>query len=63
MKKYHRSFKRCEEFSICSEAGDGDVIGVEPAEERYTLYHIVVKGSGRVAKIFDDDYQALIRHQ
>ena len=56
MKKYTRYFKKCEEFSICEEVGDANVIGIEPAEERNTLYHIVVKGSGRVAKIFDSEY-------
>ena len=56
MKKYTRYFKKCEEFSICEEVGDANVIGIEPAEERTTLYHIVVKGSGRVAKIFDSEY-------
>ena len=56
MKKYHRYFRKCEEFSICSELGDANVIGIEEAKDRYTMYHVVVKGSGRVAKIFDNDY-------
>ena len=56
MKRYNRYFKKCEEFSICSEVGDANVIAIEEAKDRYSLYHIVVKGSGRVAKIFDNDY-------
>ena len=56
MKTYNRYLKKCEEFLICSECGDANVIGVEDAEERYTMFHIVVKGSGRVAKAFDNDY-------
>ena len=56
MKTYNRYIKKCEEFLICSERGEANVIGVEDAKERYTMYHIVVKGSGRVAKAFDNDY-------
>ena len=56
MKRYHRYFKKCEEFNICSEVGDANVVALEEAKDRYTLYHIVVKGSGRVAKTFDSEY-------
>ena len=56
MSSYNRYIKKCEEFLICSERGEANVIGVEDAKERYTMYHIVVKGSGRVAKIFDSEY-------
>ena len=56
MSRFHRYFKKCEEFALCAEVSDGNVVEVEDASDRYTLYHIVVKGSGRVAKTFDSDY-------
>ena len=56
MSRFHRYFKKCEEFALCAEVGDADVIQVEDVSERYTLYQIVVKGSGRMGKIFDNDY-------
>ena len=48
--------KRCEEFSICCEVGQEGVIVLEKSTERYTSFQIVVKGSGRMAKVFDSDY-------
>ena len=56
MSRFHRYFKKCEEFALCAEVGDTDVIHVEDLTERYTLYQVVVKGSGRMGKIFDSDY-------
>ena len=56
MKRYHRHFRKCEEFSICSELGDANVIGVEEAKGRYTLFQIIVRGSGRMAKVYDSNY-------
>ena len=46
MIRYH---KKCEEFSICCEVGDKGVIFLENAEERRTLYQIIVRGSGKMA--------------
>ena len=49
--------KRCEEFSICSQVGDSaGLVFFEPSVDRMTMYQIIVKGSGRMAKIFDSDY-------
>ena len=56
MSRFHRYFKKCEEFALCAEVSDGNVVEVEDASERYTLYQIVVKGSGRMGKIFENDY-------
>ena len=42
MSRYHRYFKKCEEFALCAEVSDGNVVQVEDASERYTLYQIVV---------------------
>tara|TARA_B100000123_G_scaffold269242_1_gene245034 strand:- start:1291 stop:1770 length:480 start_codon:yes stop_codon:yes gene_type:complete len=54
--KVQRFFKRCEEFSVCSEFGEKGACVIEPAEERRTLYQIVIRGSGRMAKTFDSEY-------
>ena len=53
MMRYH---KKCEEFSICCEVGQAGVIVLEKSTERYTSYQIVVKGSGKMAKVFESDY-------
>ena len=54
---FKRFLKKCEEFSICSEIGDkaGDIC-LERAEDRMTLYQIVIKGSGRMSSVFSSDY-------
>ena len=57
--KYTRFFKKCEDFSICSELGDSDCIVAEHTEERRTLYQIVVYGSGKVARPFESEYKVL----
>ncbi len=55
--KFKRYLKKCEEFSICSEIGNSaGICVVEPADERRTLYQIVIKGSGRMAKVFDSNF-------
>jgi hypothetical protein len=53
MIKYHR---KCGDFSICCELGEAGVIHLEPSDERRTLFQIIVRGSGRMAKIFDSNY-------
>ena len=54
-----RYFKKCEEFAICSEVGESNFLFPETSDERRTLYQIVVKGTGRVGKIFDSEYTEL----
>ena len=54
-----RYIKKCEEFSICSEVGESNLIFTEYSEDRSTLYQIVVKGSGKIAKVFDDKFTKL----
>lgn len=56
MKRY---FKKCEEFAICSEIGQSNFLFPEPSNERRTLYQIVVEGSGRIGKIFENEYTKL----
>jgi len=54
-----RYFKKCEEFAICSEVGESNLLFPETFDERRTLYQIVVKGEGRVGRIFDSEYTKL----
>lgn len=51
---YKRYIKKCEEFLICSEVGGSNVLVAEHSNVRYTLYQIVVYGSGKVCKCFDN---------
>ena len=53
MIRYH---KKCDDFSICCEVGDKGVIFLENAEESRTLYQIIGRGSGRMARGFDSEY-------
>ena len=48
-----RFFKRCEEFSICSEVADSGDYFVDGYPDNTTIYHICIKGSVRLAKPFD----------
>lgn len=57
--KYTRFFKKCEDFSICSEIGDADCIVAEHTNERRTLYQIIVYGSGKVARPFESKFKVL----
>lgn len=54
--RYKRYLKKCEEFLICSEVGDGDVIVSEHSSYRNTLYQICLYGGGKVGKCFDNEY-------
>ena len=54
-----RYFKKCEEFAICSEVGESNFLFPETSDERRTLYQIVVKGEGKVRRIFDSEYTKL----
>ena len=52
-----RFLKKCDEFFICSETGNSGDVFYESIEERKTLFQIIVKGSGKIAKLFDSDYE------
>ena len=56
MVRYHR---KCDEFSICCEVGEAGVIFLEDSTLRKTLYQIVLRGDGRVGKIFDNNFTKL----
>ena len=40
-----RLIKKCEEFYICAEYGDKNVIGIEYPNSRLTMYQYIVSGS------------------
>ena len=58
--KCKRYIKKCGDFSICSEMGESGLLFTEYAEERFTLYQIVLKGSGKIAKVFDNESEEVI---
>ena len=55
-KKY---YKKCGDFIICGYEADKGSIGNEYGGYRTTLYQIVVKGSGKIAKLFDSNVKNL----
>lgn len=59
--EYKRSLKRCEEFLMCSEVGDSDVIVAEHSSVRDTLYQICLYGRIKVGKCFESEYLELKR--
>lgn len=52
--QYKRYLKKCEEFLICSEVGQSDVLVSEHSSFRVTLYQIVIYGTGKICKCFDN---------
>ena len=54
-----RFFKKCEEFSICSEIADSGDYFVDGYPANTTIYHICTKGSVRLAKPFDGEVDLL----
>ena len=55
-KKY---YKKCGDFIICGYEAEKGSIGHEYGGYRTTLYQIVVKGSGKIAKLFDSSVKEL----
>jgi len=55
-KKY---YKKCGDFIVCGYEADKGSIGNEYGGYRTTLYQIVVKGSGKIAKLFDSNVKDL----
>lgn len=54
-----RFFKKCEEFSICSEIADSGDYFVDGYPDNTTIYHICTKGSVRLAKPFNGEVDLL----
>lgn len=57
--KVTRFIKKCEEFHICCNISDGNNIISEHYNLGYVLYHIGVKGVGKVGIPFSLDYKKL----
>ena len=55
-KKY---YKKCGDFIICGYEAEKGSIGNEYGGYRTTLYQIIVKGSGKIAKLFDSNVKDL----
>ena len=53
---YRRFFKKCEEFSICGAIGDGVSQGCLETPDNLTIFHIVIRGKGRLCKPGKSDY-------
>ena len=54
-----RFFKKCEEFSICSEIADSGDYFVDGYPDNTTIYHICTKGSVRLARPFNGEVDLL----
>ena len=52
---YKRFFKKCEEFCICGVIGNAGAIDMDGALDNNTIYHIVIKGTGRLGTPFDSN--------
>ena len=51
-----RFFKKCEEFTICSEIGDAGDWFLDGYPDNYTIYHILLKGSGKLGAPYESEY-------
>lgn len=54
-----RFFKKCEEFSICSEIAESGDYFFDGYPDNTTIFHICTKGSARLAKPFDGEVDLL----
>jgi len=53
MKKF---LKRCEDFVLCGASGNKDEILIDGYPDNYAIYHIMVRGSGKMGAIFESGY-------
>ena len=51
-----RFFKKCEEFSICSEIGDAGDYFFDGYPDNITIYHILIKGRGKLGAVYEAEY-------
>ena len=51
-----RFFKKCEEFTICSEIGDAGDYLFEESLDSMTMYHVLIKGRGRLGAPYEAEY-------
>ena len=58
-----RFFKKCEDFSICSEIGDAGDYFFDGYPDNLTIYHFVVKGNGKLGAVYEAEYIQLNYHK
>ena len=51
-----RFFKKCEEFTICSEIGDAGDYFLDGYPDNSTIFHILLKGSGKLGAPYESEY-------
>ena len=51
--------KRCEEFTLCGGVGDADGLFTHSYPDNYAIYHIITKGSVKMARPFESEYVSL----
>jgi hypothetical protein len=51
-----RFFRECAEFSICVNIGKKDYVLAEHPSNTNTVFYYVVKGSGKLGKMFSEDF-------
>jgi hypothetical protein len=52
-KRFHR---KCEDFSLCVNIGEGGYVLAEHPNERLTIFYYGVYGSGKFGRIFESDH-------
>lgn len=52
-KRFHR---KCDEFSLCVNIGEAEYVIAEHSNERYCVFYYVIKGRGKIGKLFDANY-------
>lgn len=57
--KSKKSFKKCDDFAICSFWCEPGFVGVEHPLERTSIYQYVVYGSARMGTVFNEEYMCL----
>lgn len=60
MKKY---LKRCEDFVLCGASGDNGEILIDGYPDNYAIYHIVVRGVGKMGALFESGYINLDQYE
>ena len=60
MKKY---LKRCEDFVLCGASGNKGEILIDGYPDNYAIYHIVVRGVGKMGALFESGYINLDQYE
>lgn len=54
--KCRRFYRHHDDFSICVNIGEKGYVLAEHTNERYTTFYYVIRGSGKFAKLFEENY-------